>query len=555
MSTNYIKSLVRKISQQERNDGMGIFGERPDNYGFPPPLAAAMRSKGIDLELTKDILTRYNAGEFDRFQPVRAMGFPRIDGKRIIDLTAPLTVAVDLPAAEARFRRWGLELDLAAYCRVEGETGLFDQDGLSRLGILLYPYVGYGVLNGGSASSYFDNKKNVALSPELYEICAEKFTFLAELGRNKAKALVPAYINEDGTPGATFIELKMRALLLEILRYQLYTGTKEKKILPLFQMASIYNYLELEKAYDSFGDSPYLRDLMTETGVAINKDVLTGVQPMLAAYTHSSFGRPKEVFSTAYGKPNNPLPMPGGHGQNFQILSHCYRELFARGIRMVYLGNVDNLGFTVNPVAVALLALQGKTGGFEFAFRTVVDTKGGVLVIDQDGRLNCVDLGVAISQEEVLAAEKRGAQILFNCATGLFDLEYLVAHLEEISKNLPVRFSDQDKDAGRYSQAEQVTWEIIGMLDDFYIFGIDKYDRFLAAKIALETLLASGVGLHDPRFPQAVNPAQDLKMTATKLHAGLQRKLMTVYGLKKVAGRWTPKTVPELKMEIAAANR
>lgn len=540
-------------SRCERNDGMSSFDRTRDNYGFPAPLADAMRRKGIDLELTRAILTRYNAGEFDRFQPVQPTGFPRIDGKQIVDLTVPLEVRVDLATAEARLRHWGLDLDLSAYCRVEGETGLFDRAGLTRIGILLYPYVGYGVLNGGSASSYFDYKKNVALSPELYEICADQFHFLAELGRNKAKALVPGYINEDGTPGATFIELKMRALLLEILRYQLYTGSKEQRILPLFQMASIYNYQELEKAYESFGDSPYLRDLMDETGVEINKEVLTGVQPMLAAYTHSSFGRPKEVFTTAYGKPNNPLPMPGGHGQNFQILGPCYRELLARGVKLVYLGNVDNLGFTVNPVAVALLALQEKTAGFEFAFRTIVDTKGGVLVLDQNGRLNCADLGVAISQEEVLAAEQRGEQILFNCATGLFNLEYLVAHLEEITTNLPVRFSDQDKDAGRYSQAEQVTWEVIGMLDDFYVFGIDKYDRFLAAKIALETLLASGVGLNDSRFPQAADPAKDLKTTATKLHAGLQRKLMTVYGLKKVAGRWTPKTIAELKKEMSAA--
>ena len=265
---------------------------------------------------------------------------------------------------------------------------------------------------------------------------------------------------------------------------------------------------------------------MAETGVAINKEVLTGVQCWRPTPTVVWAVR---NVATAYGKPNNPLPMPGGHGQNFQILSRCYRELFDRGIKMVYLGNVDNLGFTVNPVAVALLALQGKNGGFEFAFRTVVDTKGGVLVLDQDGRLNCADLGVAISQEEVLAAEKRGEQILFNCATGLFDLEYLVAHLEEISTNLPVRFSDQDKDAGRYSQAEQVTWEIIGMLEDFYVFGIDKYDRFLAAKIVLETLLASGVGLNDPRFPQVDDPAQDQKrppLSFMPVYSGSLRRSM-----------------------------
>ena len=57
--------------------------------------------------------------------------------------------------------------------------------------------------------------------------------------------MVPAYINEDGTPGAIFIELKMRALAGN-LRYQLRTGSKAKQILPLFQMASIYNYQELE---------------------------------------------------------------------------------------------------------------------------------------------------------------------------------------------------------------------------------------------------------------------------------------------------------------------
>ena len=136
---------------------MSTLEEKRDDYGFSSPLAAAMRSKGIDLKLTRDILTRYNAGEFDRFQPVRAVGFPRIDGERIIDLTVPLEVAVDLPAAEARLQRWGLELELLPFVGWR-ETGILTgRPGAA--GDLLYPYVGYGVLNGGSASSYFDYKK------------------------------------------------------------------------------------------------------------------------------------------------------------------------------------------------------------------------------------------------------------------------------------------------------------------------------------------------------------------------------------------------------------
>ena len=29
-----------------------------------------------------------------------------------------------------------------------------------------------------------------------------------------------------------------------------------------------------------------------------------------------------------------------------------------------------------------------------------------------------------------------------------------------------MRFSDQNKDAGHYSQAEQVTWEVIALMED-----------------------------------------------------------------------------------------
>ena len=55
-----------------------------------------------------------------------------------------------------------------------------------------------------------------------------------------------------------------------------------------------------------------------------------------------------------------------------------------------------------------------------------------------------------------------------------------------------MRFTDQDKDAGRYSQAEQVTWEVAGILPAFLSFAVDKYDRFIAAKLFAETLLTSG---------------------------------------------------------------
>jgi UDP-N-acetylglucosamine pyrophosphorylase len=228
------------------------------------------------------------------------------------------------------------------------------------------------------------------------------------------------------------------------------------------------------------------------------------------------------------------------------MLRDVYRRLYEQGKRFVYLGNVDNLGFTVDPVSVAYLALTGKQAGFDFSFRTPVDVKGGILVVDQEGKLNAADLGPAVSKEDADAAEKRGKNILFNCATGLFDLKYLVEHLDYIIEHLPMRISDQDKDAGKYSQAEQITWEIIGMLDDFLVFGIDKYDRFLAAKLLSETLMTSGIKLDDPNYPSSEDPSSDLKGIAAKLHGGLTEKLQTVYGMKRAGGRWVPKSAHEL---------
>ncbi|MBN2340401.1 MAG: UTP--glucose-1-phosphate uridylyltransferase, partial [Deltaproteobacteria bacterium] len=220
--------------------------------------------------------------------------------------------------------------------------------------------------------------------------------------------------------------------------------------------------------------------------------------------------------------------------------------------RFVYLGNVDNLGATVHPVCLSLMALQGNEAGFDFSFRTPVDVKGGVLVVDNHDKLNCADMGVAISKEDVLAREAKGDRILFNCATGLFSLDYLVKNIDDIVNNLPMRISDQDKDAGKYSQAEQVTWEVIALLDNPVIFGVDKYSRFLAAKLLLEGLMTSGIGLDHPDFPTDKDEAKDLKRIARKLNAGLTALLEGAYGMKYTGERWIPKTVAELKDEISA---
>jgi UTP--glucose-1-phosphate uridylyltransferase len=522
-----------------------VITKADEALGFTPEIISDMEKKSIAVDLTRQILHRYNAGLYDYIQPVRVTGIPEVDGKTIVDLTHDIQERLDLAEAQKNIDQTGLHIDLKTIGQVDGHSICFNRSALKRLGESLYPVVAYGFLNGGSASSYVDSKRNKTFNEKLFNIYRHEFEAMEVISKGRAKGVTPAFINPDGSPGPSYIELKMRAILIEILHSQ---NRGVSPSFPIFQMTSVYNNDEVQSVYHQYKKSPLLKALMAETGVDVTQ-VLTGVQPMLAAFTHDQAGKPKRIFSHAYGVPNQTLPMPGGHGQNFQILKGIYQDLRNRGYKYVYLGNVDNLGFTVDPISIALIALHQKEAGFEFSFRTVVDIKGGILIRDQNHRINCADIGPAISKEEVLRAEKSGKKIMFNCATGLFSLDYLVPNIDRIIDNLPVRFSNQDKDAGMYSQAEQVTWEIIGMMNDFFIFGVDKYDRFLAAKMLLEGLMTSGLKLNDPSFPTDPDPEKDLKSVAVRLHAGLVHKLQTVYGMKLISGHWIPKTVDELRSE------
>jgi hypothetical protein len=235
------------------------------------------------------------------------------------------------------------------------------------------------------------------------------------------------------------------------------------------------------------------------------------------------------------------IALPGGHGQCFRVLAPNLRSLRDSGIRFAYLGNVDNIGYVPDPIEIALLALSGLPAAFDFSLRTPMDIKGGILVEtagDARGgasRRTVADIGPAISFDEVRRLESTGSSILFNCAIGLFDLDYLVPRLDEIGRGLPVRFTDQDKDSGRYSQAEQVTWEVAGILPGFLAFAVDKYDRFIAAKLLAETLLTSGAAAGDARIPA------ELADTSRRLKGALEAKLSGPYGLEVRGGRWIPR--------------
>ncbi|MBL8965390.1 MAG: hypothetical protein JNG85_00195, partial [Spirochaetaceae bacterium] len=294
-----------------------------------------MEAKGIDLALSLQILEDYNAGLYDGVKPVRAKGVPAIDGHSVVAMNDKTEYA--LPEAEAEARLAGLGLptpDTARRVPAAGGGGrdlVFPRAALVELGERLYTRTAYGVLNGGSATSYADRKKNLAFGAEAFEALATGFETLAPLCKDRPKGLTPAYLNPDGSPGASFLALKMRARLVALERCRKRYGADFGKtgpsgageganageggeFLPLFQMASVGNRAELEESYASYEKDPLLGPLAARLGVA-PCSFRTGVQPMISAYTHSEEGRPKRLFDRAYGAADTAIALPGGHGQ------------------------------------------------------------------------------------------------------------------------------------------------------------------------------------------------------------------------------------------------
>ena len=366
-------------------------------------LAARMGELNIDIPLTRKILGRINDPNRREPEPVIPRSIPGIDGLRILDRRH--MKGFRLPERSFLEKAEELELPGALVDEIPRRKGeaVISQDCLERIGLFLLPRVSYGTFNGGSASSYADHKKNRAFSPDIFELCRRPFEKAAKLCLGRAKGITPAFIHPDGTPGPSFMELKMRGLLIQIQRYRAAGFPKAgalQPLFPLFQMTSISNNPQIQSALEEYAQGPLLEPLIRTTGVEIHR-VETGVQPLIAAFTPAEPGKKREIFAAAYGKSNEPLPLPGGHGQNFEVLGKIYRGLLRRGKWFVYLGNVDNLGNLPDLRGIALLALGGKEGAFDFSFKTPVDIKGGILVETQEGRLNCADMGVAIDRETV----------------------------------------------------------------------------------------------------------------------------------------------------------
>ncbi len=500
----------------------------------------------IDGELTQRILdlVKIQDSSITTEKGPITHSFPTLDGKQVIDGSAGTPFSIDEDKATQNLSQIASDILISEYCsKTDDKMVRFSPDQLKNLGEKLLPYVAFGVLNGGSATSYIDTKKNTSFYPPLFSLIEEPFSLLAPLCNGRAKGLTPAYINPDGSAGYSFLELKMRALL--ILEYRAKRHGLENCKIPMFQMTSDFTHDQTLDSFRVFKDSPMLKELIKVTGHDIS-EVMTKKQSLLSAFTPATEGFPRTVFTKAFGEDDHLIALPGGHGQNFYVLKSIYQDLFDQGKRLAYLVNVDNMGNLPSLTHIALTALTGCDGSFEFSYKSPIDIKGGVLVSSPDGKLTCKDIGVAISSNEIKVAEDEGKPILFNCATGLFNLSYLTKNIDHIIDNLPLRVSEQNKDAGTYSQAEQVTWEIIDLMENPIMIAVHKQERFLAAKLLSEAIMTSKADKIAPVLQKSNPSYKNFCDVSLQLEKGFTKLMRESYGMSLIDGSWRPSNVEQL---------
>ena len=407
---------------------------------------------------------------------------------------------------------------------------------MEYIGRRLVPYLAFGLLNGGSATSYFDHHRNQGFSTELFEHFTVPFGRAKHHFAHLPKGLAPAVYNCDGSAGPTFLEIKIRHL------QRIYGELRAEDIdfpngahIPLFQMTSNSTHQAIRS------ETARLRKRFLELRVPggmgkpprwqyplIAQQTLVGA--LAADLPPDNAGTRPQYFSYKDNRRTRRLGLPAGHGQSFHVLRAIYQKLLDRGYRFATLGNIDNIAYCIDPELIAHVALADIDGAFIFLPRSAVDVKGGVLVKQEDERLTFLTLGAPGTTPALRRQlDKKESDVFFCAAVGIFNLRRLIEQLDTIIATLPVLLLNKKTDLGAYWQLEQQAWDVMPLMEDSKVFLLPKARGLLAAKLLLESYLTSGL-------PMPAN--SEFAEIGTHLFSSAQQILSSSIGLEYHNGFW-----------------
>ena len=175
--------------------------------------------KLFDYETSIKILDKINKS--NNISSIKVKELPSFANKSIINMSEKnFSKELDLKSSEKNLRNYTDKISLKNSSHISQNKILLTRNNLEYIGLHLLPLVSVGILNGGAATSYTDRLKNRKFNTEIYDYCKSKFDCFRDKYKDSPKGMTPAYINRDGSEGASFIELKMRSFLLKINKYK-----------------------------------------------------------------------------------------------------------------------------------------------------------------------------------------------------------------------------------------------------------------------------------------------------------------------------------------------
>jgi len=125
----------------------------------------------IDKQATLDILRKANADSSPEQDMHNQYFIPDTHSPSIAYLSESVSLTLSRKKALERVISLLPDLAIDNYCRPAGKYDVtFDYRNLRNLGLNLLGITAYGILNGGSATSYIDDKRNSSYLPPLFSI-------------------------------------------------------------------------------------------------------------------------------------------------------------------------------------------------------------------------------------------------------------------------------------------------------------------------------------------------------------------------------------------------
>lgn len=201
-------------------------------------------------------------------------------------------------------------------------------------------------------------------------------------------------------------------------------------------------------------------------------DLIKIVQPVTVRFTNIS-------GNLEIAKTNNGLPsyVPGGHYDSFILLNEIKNDLKQKGIKTIFINNIDNLGATIDPVLLGCHILKKSLFTPEIAKKEKNDKGGTFARISGDLRL-LEGLMVPDDYKDVFSNIE--VHKYFNTNLIYLNMD-IFEYFDEINSNVPVFINKKNFDGQEVFGFEGAVGLVFGLKNSSLLV-VDRQIRFLPIK-------------------------------------------------------------------------